>query len=195
MCLGLAMTLVLVITAVAVVIGLVRRGSLDELARTEFHWVPVLVAALVVQVVADIWDPAWLGESGALAVLIGTNVAVAAFLIRNWKLPGMPAAGAGMVLNVTVISANGAMPVSQQAAELIGLEGPPRDLGLKHELLGPDTLLPWFADVIPIPILNRLISPGDVLIAFGIGWLVYRRMMDGRAEDLGGRQLPVDGVE
>ena len=174
------MTLVLVVTALAVVIGLLRRGSLDELARTEFHWVPVLVAALLVQVAADIWDPPWLGESGALAVLIGTNIAVAAFLIRNWELPGMPAAGAGMVLNVTVISANGAMPVSRRAAELAGFEGPMADPGLKHELLGPDTLLPWLADVIPIPVLNRLISPGDVLIAFGIGWLVYRRMMEGR---------------
>lgn len=193
---GLGMTLVLVVAALAVVIGLVRRGSLDELARTEFRWVPVLVIALVIQVGADIWDPQWLGESGGLAVLIGTNAAVGVFLIRNWKLPGMSLAGAGMVLNVMVISANGAMPVSQRAAELIGLEGPPRDLGLKHELLGPDTLLPWLADVIPLPVLNRLISPGDVLIALGIGWLVYRRMMEGRrVEDLGGRQLPVDGVE
>lgn len=190
-CLGHGMTLVLLVTAIAIAVGLVRRGSLDELARTQFQWVPVLLVALVVQVVVDIWDPDWLGETGDVAVLVGSNIAVAVFLIRNWKLPGMPAAGAGMVLNVTVISANGAMPVSRRAEEVAGMLADP---GVKHEVLGSNTLLPWLADVIPIPVLHRLISPGDILIAFGIGWLVYRRMIEGQKEGLG-RQLPIDGVE
>jgi hypothetical protein len=43
-------------------------------------------------------------------------------------------------------------------------------------------VLPWLADVIPLPVLERLISVGDVLLALGIAWLVYARMMEGRRE-------------
>jgi hypothetical protein len=174
-------TFVLLVLVVAAGIAALRGGSFETLARTDFRWVPVLIAALLAQVAFDIWDPDWLSEGGGLAVILVTNAAVAVFLARNWSLPGMGLAAAGMVLNVVVIWANGAMPVSLRAAEIAGLEGPPREPGLKHEILTDDTLLPWLADVIPLPVLGRLISIGDVVLALGIGWLVYARMMEGRS--------------
>jgi hypothetical protein len=171
-----------VVLVLAAAIAALRGGSFEELARTDFRWVPVLIAALVAQVGFDIWDPAWLSDTGGLAVILITNALVAVFLGRNWKLPGMGLAAGGMALNVVVITANGAMPVSLRAAEIAGLQGPPREPGMKHEVLTDDTLLPWLADVIPLPVLERLISVGDVLLALGIAWLVYARMMEGRSE-------------
>ena len=178
----MVMILVLVVIVVAIALAYVRGGSLDALARTRFRWVWVLFGALLVQAAFDIWDPSWLEDTADLVILVASNVGVAVFLARNWSLPGMPVASAGMLLNAIVISANGAMPVSSRSAELAGHEGPIRDAGFKHEIMGPDTLLPWLGDVIPIPVLQTVISVGDVLLALGIGWLVYRRMTAGREE-------------
>lgn len=174
------MIFILPVVAVAVAFALVRGGSLDALARTQFRWLSVLFGALVVQAAFDIWDPSWLDDTGDVVILVGSNVAVAVFLAVNWSLPGMPVASAGMLLNAIVISANGAMPVSSRSAQIAGHEGPLTDAGFKHELLGPDTLLPWLGDVIPIPVLQTVISVGDVLLALGIGWLVFRRMTSRR---------------
>ena len=170
--------LVLIVTVVAALLGLVFGGSLDALAATKFRYVWLLVGALVIQVGFTVWDPTWLSESGDLAILLGTNAIVALFLALNRSLPGMWIAAVGMALNVVVIGANGAMPVSLEAAEIAGSGRPPTEFGLKHERLTSDTLFPWLADVIPLPGLNILISAGDVVLAVGIGWLVYRRTVD-----------------
>lgn len=185
--LAVAVILVLVVAGVAALYGLVRGGSLDALARTQFRFVWLLFSALLVQVAFDIWDPAWLSETGDLVVLLATNVAVAGFLALNWHLPGMFLAAGGLLLNVLVIALNGGMPVSLEAAEIAGLH----DFsawGIKHEPLGEATILPWIADVIPLPGLKQLLSIGDVVLAGGIAWLVYRRTL---AEDPSEEQEPV----
>lgn len=174
--------LALVVAVVAAILGLIRGGSLDALAETKLRWLPLLFAALVLQAGFDLWNPDWLGDGGGLAVLLASQVAVAVFFASNWKMPGMALAAAGFALNVIVIAANGAMPVSQRAAELAGLEDI-GELGIKHELLNDDTAVPWLADVIPVPGTEKVISLGDVLLAAGIGWLVYQRTTSSRAEE------------
>lgn len=171
------MFFVVPVAFVAALYGLVRGGSLEPLARTSFRYLWILFAGLVGQVVFDIWDPNWLSETGGLVVILASNAAVVVFLALNRHLPGMFLAALGLALNVLVIAANGAMPVSQEAAEIAGLEGEFRDLGIKHELLGPNTAFPWIADVIPLPGLNTLISVGDVVLGLGIARLVYRRTL------------------
>ena len=170
-----AMTPALLVGVVAALVGLLRGGSLEALATTPFKAVPVLFASLFVQVGFDIWNPEWLSDSGDLAILLLTNAGVAAFLVLNRELPGMMLAAIGMALNVLVIAANGAMPVSAEAAEAAGL-GSIGEVGLKHELLTDATLLPFLADVIPIPVIAKIVSLGDLFLGAGIGWLVYRRM-------------------
>lgn len=169
--------LVLLLAVVAAVYGLVRGGSLEGLARTQFRFVWVLLAGLLIQVTFDIWDPEWLSETGDIMILLGTNVAVATFLALNRQLPGMWLAAAGLLLNVLVIGANGAMPVSMEAADFAGLSDQP-SWGMKHEALNDATLLPWIADVIPVPGLKMILSVGDVVLAAGIGWLVYKRTLE-----------------
>lgn len=171
------MSIALLVGAFAVLVGLLRGGSLDALAATPFRALPVLFAALVVQVGFDIWDPEWLSDSGDLALLILTNVGVAAFLLLNRTLPGMLLAAIGLVMNVLVISANGAMPVSERAAEAAGM-GSIGEVGLKHEPLTDDSLLPFLADIIPVPVIAKIVSLGDLFLGAGIAWLVYRRMTE-----------------
>ncbi len=176
------MVLVIILAVVAALYGLVRGGSLDGLARTQFRFVWVLFAGLVLQLGVGMWDPAWLSEDGALAVVLVSNVAVALFLALNRHLPGMWLAALGLLLNALVIGANGAMPVSLDAGDLAG-PGSEAEFGIKHEAMGPDTLLPWIADVIPVPGLRMILSIGDLFLAAGIGWLVYKRTLEGDASD------------
>ncbi len=130
------------------------------------------VLAIVAQAVQRVAKRAL--DSRALAV-----IAVAAFLALNWHLPGMWLAALGFVLNVVVIAVNQGMPVSREAAEIAGFTDLP-GWGIKHEPLDESTILPWIADVIPIPGLKKILSIGDVALAAGIGWLVYKRTV---AED------------
>jgi hypothetical protein len=161
-----------IVAGVAAVVGLLRGGSLRALSEVRVHALAVLYAGLVLQIAFDIWNPEWLGSAGRLAVLLATNVLVALFFWLNRELPGSLIAASGFVMNVCVITVNGAMPVSRRAADLAGMEQT-LPVGLKHEWMGPDTLLPWIADVIPVPGLGTVVSVGDVVLAAGIAWFVY----------------------
>lgn len=172
------MILVLAIAAVACLYGLVRGGSLDGLAATQFRFIWLVFASFAIQIGFGMWNPEWLSETGELAVVIGSNVLVALFLMVNLRLPGMLLASVGLLLNVVVIAANGAMPVSLEAADVAGSDREISDFGIKHEPLGDQTIFPWIADVIPLPGLSTLISAGDIFLAAGVGWLVYRRTLD-----------------
>ena len=163
----------MLVISLAAVVALARGGSLDRLAETNFRFGPLLLLALIVQFGLDLWNPPWLSETGDLVVLLVTNLAVAIFLFVNRQLPGMLLAAAGMLLNVIVITANGGMPVSEQAAEIARM--PITEIGIKHELLTDQTRLPWIADVIPVPVIHRVISVGDIFLMSGIALLVYGR--------------------
>lgn len=178
------MILTLALAAAAAAVAVLRGGSLDSLAATRFRRPALLVAGLGAQVALEMWSPSWADGAVGLGVLLGSNALVAAFLVANARLPGVALAALGMGLNVLVIAANGAMPVSQNALERAGFEGRVEDFGTKHELLDDDTRLPWLADVIPVPG-RTIISIGDVVLALGIAHLVYSQTR-GRT---GGRHL------
>lgn len=164
----------------AVLVGIAARlrgGSVHDLAETTFRWTPLLVAGLVVQLTFVYWDPEWLGETGGLAVVLGSNAVVAAWLVVNRTLPGLMLAGAGMALNVVVIAANGAMPVLERSAETAGVTRSLEDAGIKHEPLDGDTALPWLGDAIPVPPFKEVLSIGDVILALGLARVVDARMM------------------
>ena len=173
--------MVLVVASVVAVIALMQGGSLANLAATKFGWVWVLMIALALQIEADIFAPANLPRDVAIRLLVVTYFGCALFMGLNRKLPGMPIAAIGLVLNAVVIFLNDAMPVSRWAAEIAGA-GLGQDLGVKHEVAGPDTVLPFLADVIPLPNTLQIVSIGDVILALGIGVLIYRRTMAGRQE-------------
>jgi hypothetical protein len=158
----------------AAVLGLLRGGSLDRLAETRFRWTPLLFAALAVQVAASF--VADVGGALGLTIVLGTNAAAAAFLLVNRNLPGMTLAALGLLMNVAVIAANGAMPVSRRAAEIAGVSTTELDdAAPKHEPMTDDTALTPLGDVIPVPGFRSIFSPGDVVLAAGIAVLVYRR--------------------
>jgi hypothetical protein len=135
-----------------------------------------LFAGLAVQLTAQIWSPDWLGGVAGTAVILASNLLVAAFLVMNRRIPGLALILVGLALNVVVIAANGAMPVSASAARNAGVEPPGEGVGdVEHELLTDETNLPWLGDVLSFPGLPGVFSVGDVVLALGVGQLVYSR--------------------
>lgn len=174
--------MVLVVASVVALVAVMRGGSLHNLAATNFGWVWVLVIALVLQILGDLFAPSNLPEASAIRLLVVSLSGVALFMLLNRSLPGMAIAAVGLALNAIVIFLNDAMPVSRWAAEVAGVTSFGEGLGIKHEIAGPDTVLAFLGDVIPIPNTLQIVSVGDVVLAVGIAALVYRRTLDGEPE-------------
>ena len=99
-----------------------------------------------------------------------------AFLLRNRRLRGAGVVAAGLLLNAAVIGLNGAMPVERGAAQAAGVPYGAIAAGrdARHEPAGPATRLRPLGDVVPVPLplLPQVLSPGDVLVAAGLGVVV-----------------------
>ncbi|HEY7875102.1 MAG TPA: DUF5317 domain-containing protein [Actinomycetota bacterium] len=157
-------------------VALLRGGSLKALADTHFEWSWLLFLGLAMQIVAAIWAPEWLDGAAGTVVIVVSNLLVVAFLVANRTLPGMLLIGLGLAMNVVVIAANGAMPVSVSASRSAGVDPPPPGVAdVEHERMDDDTKVPWLGDVLAIPGAREVFSVGDVVLALGIGLLVYRR--------------------
>lgn len=163
--------------AAAAFAGRARGGSLESLAATRLAWQPLLWAALILQIAPALRLE--LSDTAALGVILASNLLLIGFLLLNRGLPGIGLMAAGLLLNVLVIGANRAMPVSGTAAELAGVASTPTPASFEHELMTPSTVLPWLGDIIPLPRLGEVLSLGDVLLLGGIAVLVYRRMLAG----------------
>jgi hypothetical protein len=165
----------LLVAILAVVVALLQGGSLERLAGTNFRTVPLLLLGLALQIVFGFWSPSWLTDAWGLAILIGSNALVLGWLIVNRALPGLLIAAVGLLMNLVVIGANGAMPVSGDAVRAAG--GDEREIaeaGLKHEVLDDDTRLGFLGDIIPLPGLG-IWSVGDLVLAAGLALLAYRQ--------------------
>jgi hypothetical protein len=181
-------TLVLVVAVLAIAVAVAAGG--DRLLGLRVRAVRLLVAAAVLQLVSGTLAP---GSAAVRApTMILSALLVALFLWGNWQVAGVPLIAAGLLLNCVVVAVNFAMPVSVSAAARAGLA--PSDLRLGddpfHERSGPHTLLPVLGDTIPValPWRPQVVSPGDVLVAAGVGLLLVtggarpRRLPQNRAE-------------
>lgn len=169
------MSLVVVVLLAALALGWLLGGSVRRLGTLELRGGALVAAALAVQVAGSL-------AGGALhaAGLVASAGLVSAFLLRNRGLAGVGLVALGLLGNAAVVAANGAMPVSERAAARVGapvgaaLDGSdPR-----HERETGDTRLRLLGDVVPValPVLPQVVSPGDVLVAAGLGRLVVLGM-------------------
>jgi hypothetical protein len=164
--------LVLVVAVLALAVALATGGA--RLARVRVRAVRLLVAAAVVQLGTSAVAPGSGLARGTALVL--TTLLVGLFLVGNARLPGVPLVALGLLLNVVVVGVNAAMPVSVSAASRAGITA--ADLHLARDAMreptGPGTHLRALGDVVPVALPHRpqVVSPGDVLVAAGVGLLL-----------------------
>ena len=167
---------------IGVIAGWVLGGRLANLATVRLQALWLLWLAAGVQAAQYYVRPLRIVVQDRLGIPVLAIVfaIVAVWLAVNLRpaSPALRVAGAvillGAALNVTVIAMNGRMPYSTTAARAAGQpdgsatpKNAPADAGTRLAVLG---------DVIPIPPLGKIVSPGDLLITLGAAATVAAAM-------------------
>jgi hypothetical protein len=160
--------IVLVLALAARVAG--RRG-LVSLAGLRFVGLPVVWAGACMElaVVSGI-----VPGTTARLLAYGAIGCVTVFLAINHRHPGLKLAAAGVLLNLVVVMANGAMPVDEVSARSVGVETGSADFDAGHEEAHEDTRLTILADRIPVPLADQVLSVGDILLLAGLFLFIAR---------------------
>ena len=149
------------------VLGLASGGNWRNLQTFELKLWPALVGGAAARLVAPDLDLGGL----ALGVSLVGLVLVALVATVNRALPGAWLIALGSLLNTAVTVANGGMPIDPGALAASGKPEPGDGL---HVILGPDTRLPFLADVLLVPVINNIYSVGDMALAIGGFWMAFR---------------------
>jgi Family of unknown function (DUF5317) len=160
--------------ALGIVLGLLAGGRIMRLAELDLRWGWVGLAAIGLQVILFSTPVGsmlgWLAPVGYVV----TTGAVLLAVFLNIRMVGMPLIAAGAVTNFAAVLANGGyMPSTPEALASAGRAIEPgysNSAVLQHPALAPLT------DIFAIPAgvpLSNVFSVGDVLIAAGIGILVF----------------------
>jgi len=142
--------------------GIAFGGDWRRLSTFTLHLWPLLVVGAALRLFG------YVVPTSPLAVYFIGLVCIAVVAARNWRLPGAALISVGTFSNVVVVLLNSGMPYDVAVATAIN--GLPPENGL-HIALGPGTIFPFLADIIPVGIVSGMYSVGDVLIAFG-GFLI-----------------------
>ncbi|WP_455359012.1 DUF5317 family protein [Streptomyces sp. SYSU K21746] len=112
-----------------------------------------------------------------LWLVFGTGAAWLVVNLRTWSW--VMRTGAALVLmgalaNGAAVIANGRMPYAPEAAVALGK--PAGVTTPKNEPANQDTKFAYLGDTMPVPVLAKIVSPGDLLIGIGIVVLVSTGM-------------------
>jgi len=167
--------LVLVALLAALAVGWILGGRLERLGELPLRGRRLVLAGLLAQLAGALVGGPFYPVGLAVSALL-----VLAFLLRNRGVRGTGLVAFGLLANALVVGANGAMPVSADAAGRAGVSTQDLVSGsdARHEPLDGQTRLPLLADVVPVPlpVHPEVVSPGDVLVAAGLAELVVLGM-------------------
>ena len=165
------MLLAVVVLLAALALGRLGGGSLARLGGLPLDARRLGPIALLVQLGGGlVGGPAYALGLAMSAALLGV------FLLRNRDLRGTGLVALGLLSNALVVGLNGAMPVTEAAAARAGIATQDILTGAdpRHQPADDSTRLRLLSDVIPVPwpVHPEVVSPGDVLVAAGLGQLV-----------------------
>ena len=162
-------------------------GRLSALAEIRLRLVPLVVAALAVQILVVNVIPGGSHDLHA-AVLVATYLVIAITLAANIRLPGVPLIAAGGLANFLAIVTNGGvMPASEGALRTAGLPADPQ--GYTNSGLVENANLAFLGDIFALPSsvpLANVFSIGDLLLALG-AFILLHAVCESR---LGRRRAP-----
>jgi hypothetical protein len=167
---------------ISMLVGLIRRGSLRNLAQiplrhTFLFVLPFLLFGCLVFLMRKTS-----GTEFAFSVRIGNVIQyliLLAAIALNLHIPEMRIIGAGTFLNALALTVNGGMmPVSMAALKVAGIANAICGETVRHIPMTPNTRLNFLTDVVPVylgnPYLSAVVSIGDVVIAIGVFILIQR---------------------
>ncbi len=181
---------------VAVIIGLVRGGSLQRLANLPLRWGWVALIAFGLQIYLIYFpEPVSAGlVSPRVGLLVLSYLLLIAVVWQNRALPGIWLIGVGLIANFAVMLLNGGyMPITAEALAQVGharnalsSETGARVLATKDIVLPREATVAWWLSdifVLPPPFpIPSVFSIGDVLIALGVFWLLQSAMRPALAD-------------
>jgi hypothetical protein len=158
--------------------GLLLGGRLERLTSLPLRRPGLFWVAIGIQVVAFPFAflPWTTGDTAARILWLASYALLIVATILNRHVAGVAVVGAGMVLNVLAVVANGGhMPVSQAAMRAAG-----ESYAVKQNSAAiDDPSLPWLIDRFAAPDwlpLGNVFSLGDVVIAVGAVVIVWSGM-------------------
>jgi hypothetical protein len=119
------------------------------------------------------------------AIVLATYFVLGCWLFNNVRCSSGRArfafavVGGGWTLNFLAIALNGGMPVSQSALARAGIAPSTSVIHghfAKHVPMIHGTVLRALGDVIPLSLFRSVVSPGDIVMAVGVGVLVAAAM-------------------
>jgi len=179
----------MLILPLAVLVGLLAgwavNGSWRALADTRL-WHPVFVlAAIAAQAALELPGLRDWPASLRFAIIVATYLVLGWWLLENARVSpgsarlGFGVVGVGWALNLLAVVPNGGMPVSESALERAGIAPATSVIHghlAKHIPMNHGTILRALGDVIPLSWFRSVVSPGDIVMAVGIGILVAAAM-------------------
>lgn len=181
---------------VSVLIALLRGGRLARLADLPVCYGWVLIVAVVLQYPFVFNLVGWHSILGLPVgqVLLALSTGLLVWVLwANWRLPGIKLVALGLALNVLVMACNGGwMPITPEVLARLGhrshaAEGVVAKVWGAKNVMKPlsETTLWWLSDIFvlasPFPVPGAF-SPGDVLIALGIFWLLQKALLGPKGE-------------
>ncbi len=174
---------VLIVLAV-VVVTMLRGGSLRAFASLRLRAILLVLGGFLIQLLIFPLTGDGLLPAQATAPLYLLSMALLVWWVwLNRQLPGILLIGAGVVMNLAAIAANGGvMPIDPDAAAYAGkLVLAESDVALNNSLPSDGDVRLWLlTDIFPVPAgipLATVYSLGDVLLTIGISILCARTML------------------
>ena len=177
----------------AILLALAFGGKTSKLNTVPMRHLVVIVLGFVVQLKAMTWAAdGTVGSLGYRLVLMGGfGLTVLGFVCLR-RLPFMAIPLIGLAMNLTVMVANGGTMVltpdaaSADGFRIVAPRGEVRLWGGK-DVLRPwdETALPFLSDWLTVRVGSfiRILSPGDVTLATGLGIVVFALMKDLKTPD------------
>lgn len=158
-------------------VGRLRGGRWAGVAETRLHAKGFLIAGITTALVLTLIGPAF-----AIGWLLLGYACFFTFGIKNLQITGMIVLLIGLLMNTAPALANGAVPVSERALLSVGettasgiavIEG-------VRESTKTATSFTAFGDVVPVPLVNVVISLGDLVMLVAIADIATNLMLRAR---------------
>ena len=178
--------IVLALVLLALLLSWALGGRIEKLASVKFRhsWLILLALGLQVLIFSPWWRQNWASRIPVeWAYLVSMTFLILAIGL-NWRVPGVAILGIGLLLNASVIFANGGhMPTSLNALKYAGIVDESTTLAqalrTNSSLITDKTPLWFLGDVFAIPSwfpMANIYSVGDVVLVIGGAVFVFINM-------------------